>query len=132
MSTAMGLDTSIVVRLLVGMPLAQFKAAKHTLETAYMQGTRIIVTDLVCAEAYHALHYHYGVPKNKTQTLLRDFLTSGVVEPDPKELIDIFTSKPTTGFVDRMIHVRHQLQSAQTLTFDERQARLKNVKLLRI
>ena len=61
MKTA-GLDTSVVVRLLVGVPESQALAAKDFLDACQLAGTRACVSDMVVAEAYHALIYHYEVP----------------------------------------------------------------------
>lgn len=60
---AIGLDTSVVLRLLVGVPAAQARAAQRRLERAIERGESVIVCDLVIAEAYYALQFHYDVPK---------------------------------------------------------------------
>jgi predicted nucleic acid-binding protein len=60
---AVGLDTTVVVRLLTGEPAAQAHAAKAYLENAYASGVKLVIHDLVVIEAYHALIYHYEVPK---------------------------------------------------------------------
>jgi len=50
----LGLDTSVVVRLLVGLPEALAQAAQRRLERAVETGERVFVSDLVIAEAYFA------------------------------------------------------------------------------
>ena len=58
-----GLDTSVVVRLLVGEPQNIARATRRRLERAVEAGERVLVSDLVIAEAYFALQHHYGIPK---------------------------------------------------------------------
>jgi predicted nucleic acid-binding protein len=67
----LGLDTSVVVRLLMGVPEAPARAARRRLEHAAEAGETVLVSDLVISEAYHALQYHYGVPKAEARSLLR-------------------------------------------------------------
>ena len=66
--TALGLDTSVVVRLLAVLPEGQALRARARLEQALDAGETVLVTDLVIAEAYHALHHHYRMPKAEAIT----------------------------------------------------------------
>jgi len=124
-----GLDTSIVVRLLVGEPAEQATAAQRRLARAVDGGELVFVTDLALAEAYHALHCHYGVPKDAAQAMLRALVSSGVVELRPEGLEGAWGSS-AVGLVDRLIHARHRAAGAITLTFDRRQAALEGAVLL--
>jgi predicted nucleic acid-binding protein len=58
----LGLDTSMVVRLLVGLPEAQAQAARIRLERAVDTGEPVLVSDLVLAETYHALQCQVDRP----------------------------------------------------------------------
>jgi len=60
---AIGLDTSVVLRLLIGEPRAQADVARRRIERALIAGEKVVVTDLVVAEAFHALRHHYDVPQ---------------------------------------------------------------------
>ena len=60
---AIGLDTSVVLRLLIGEPRVQMEVARRRIERALIVGEKVVVTDLVVAEAFHALRHHYGVPE---------------------------------------------------------------------
>lgn len=119
-----GLDTSVVVRLLVGEPADQAQTARRRLEQAFEVGDTVLVCDLVVAEAYYALQHHYGVPKTEALELLNRLLRSGVVSPEPPASLHAFDSFEGAGLVDRLIHERYRDLGAGTLTFDERQARL--------
>src|SRR5688572_22651322 len=80
---AIGLDTSVVLRLLIGEPRALTEVARRRIERALAAGERVVVTDLVVAEVFHALRYHYDVPDAVALTQLRGLLDSGVVHLDP-------------------------------------------------
>lgn len=127
----LGRDTSVVVRLLVGLPEAHAEVARRRLERAVETGEVVLVTDLVIADAYHALHHHYGVPKSEARLLLRRFVESGVVRPEPAEARAALSMTGGAGVVDRLIHARHRSLAAVTLTFDRQQGRLEGSVWLR-
>jgi predicted nucleic-acid-binding protein len=128
---AIGLDTSVVVRLITGEPEALAQAAAQRLEMALARDEPVIVTDLVAVETYHALRHHYQVPESEVRELLGSFLRSGVVRLDPETGIDEMEATGGAGFVDRLIHARHRALGAVTLTFDGTQARLEAAELLK-
>ena len=71
-----GLDTSVVLRLLIGEPEHQARSALHHLEEARRAHKQIFVSDLVMSESYFALQHHYGVPKQTALRALRELLGS--------------------------------------------------------
>jgi predicted nucleic acid-binding protein len=119
-----GLDTSVVLRLLTGEPEALARVATRRLEEAVASQETVIVTDLVAAETYHALRHHYAMPEGEARSLLRRFLTSGVVHLDPPGALAAFQPGAGAGLLDRLIHARHQEAGATTLTFDRQQGKL--------
>lgn len=133
---ALGLDTSVVLRLLTGQPEGQAAAALRRLEAEAGAGRPALVCDMVVAEAYYALHYHYGAPKREAARSLLDFLVSGLVRPDPVgvalvALRSSLSSSPKPGFVDRLIHAQYARKGAALLTFEHAATRLPNVLVLR-
>jgi predicted nucleic acid-binding protein len=126
-----GLDTSVVVRLLVGEPEHMARAARRRLERAVEADERVLVSDLVIAEAYFALQHHYGIPKAQARTLLRQFVESGVVEADPTTISSDLQPALGAGLVDRFVHSRYQALGANTLTFERKQAALEGAVRLR-
>ena len=130
---AVGLDTSVVLRLLIGEPRPQTELARRRIERALTAGERVVVTDLVIAETYHALRHHYGVPETIALAQLREFLGSGVVHVDPAGARQALgqATRDRAGIVDRLIVARHHALGATTATFDRRQARLEGGALLR-
>lgn len=117
---AIGLDTSVVLRLLVGVPEAQARVARRRLEGAIERGESVIVCDLVIAEAYYALQFHYEMPKAEARSLLRRFVRSGVVSVEPRDASEVFDATSGAGLVDRLIHARHRGLGAVTLTFERK------------
>jgi predicted nucleic acid-binding protein len=131
-----GLDTSVVLRLLVGSPPGQAKTALGFVKKSLTVGVRVIVSDLVVSEAYFALHAHYDVPKAEAISALLEMLRSGLVEPaDGPVILAVLAAaarppaKP--GFVDRLIHEQYQRSSASMATFERAAGRLVGTTVLR-
>ena len=128
-----GLDTSFVLRLLVGEPADQADAALAELAELKAKGVRPLVSDLVVAETYFALQHHYGVPKSKALAAIRGLLGSGDVtclgvSAQVLETPSLATVKP--GFVDRMICRQYDQHAAEILTFQRAAGRLPLVRVI--
>ena len=82
------------------------------------------MSDLVAAETYFALQFHYGVPKARARNLLLAFLRSGVVKLDPSHFDHAFVSAGGPGAVDRLIVGRYTGMGCTTLTFDRKLGRV--------
>ncbi len=124
-----GLDTSVVLRLLVGEPAGQADVARAFLDTRAEVGDEpACISDLVVGETYFALRHHYGVPHGEAVAALRLLLldsrirATGVAgrilgRPDAE------TSEP--GLMDRLIHGDYdERDSAVLVTFDRVASRL--------
>jgi len=118
---SLGLDTSVVVRLLVGEPEAQFRSARERLQRAHAEAESVLVTDLVVVESYFALRHYYDVPDEEARTRLAQLLSSGVVDPSPPNLADVLALAAPSGLADHLIHHRYAHLEATTLTFDRAQ-----------
>jgi predicted nucleic acid-binding protein len=117
-----GLDTSVVLRLLVGKPENQWLRAIEFLETLARQGERPVVSDLVAAETYFALQHHYGVPKKEALQALHDMFAEGEIgasgaAADVLDMARLATAKP--GFVDRLIHRAYTQGGGAMATFEQ-------------
>lgn len=122
-----GLDTSVILRLLVGKPAAEARAARERVQAAHEHGDSILVTDLGIAEAYFALHYHYGIPKAEARAKLLAMATSRVVTLSPPEAVWALEPSAGAGLVDRLIHARHQASGVVSWTFDRKMGALEGV-----
>lgn len=125
-----GLDTTVVLRLLTGEPAAEAAVAGRRVERAVAAGHTVLVSDLVVAEAYHALHYHYGVPKDDARRQLLAMLASGAVHLDPPDVASALEPRRGAGLVDRLIAARHRRVAAITWTFDRKFGAIEGVERL--
>jgi predicted nucleic-acid-binding protein len=121
---SIGLDTSVVLRLLTGEPAKEARLARVRIERAHAAADPVIVTDLVLAEAYFALHYHYGLAKEEARSSLHRMANSGVVTIMPPEAVSALAPSAGAGLVDRLIHARHRSLGTITLTFDKKMSAL--------
>jgi len=129
-----GLDTSVVVRVLTGEPRDLALVALDYLQRRLKAGDRVLVSDWVIAETYYALPHHYGASKKDTLNALRDFLASQGIEGTGEVAAvlttpDLESAKP--GFIDRVIH-RNYLRSGaeEVATFETAAAKLPQVRVL--
>ena len=122
-----GVDTSVLVRLLVGEPATLAAKAKERLLAAHRLRQLVVASDLVIAEAFYALKYHYESDPADVCKSLQAMLTSGLVQPEPgSAVLSVLQSKVTgkVGFVDRLIQARYEADGLTTLTFDKAQSKL--------
>lgn len=75
------LDTSVVLRLLVGVPADQAQKALGFLEKCFCKGIKAVVSDMVILETWHALRRHYQVPVMETVETFLEFLSSEMITP---------------------------------------------------
>lgn len=131
-----GLDTSVVVRLLVGEPAGQAERALRFLEELVTSGGTAVVSDLVVAEVYFALQAHYEVPRKKALTALSQLLQSRLVRAEPggsalASLKAVSESARKPGFVDRLIHEQYMKTVGRVASFDKAWEKLDGVTVLR-
>lgn len=128
-----GLDTSVVLRLLLGQPADQAARAVAFLDELSRGGHLAVVSDLVVAEVYFALQHHYGVPKRDALLGLRRLFASGEIKPLGAAAVllsadGLATAKP--GFVDRLIHGAYAASSAGMATFEKAGGKLNGTRVL--
>lgn len=129
--TAVGLDTSVVLRLLVGEPKDQAQAALRFLELCYGKQQIAYVSDLVVGESYHALCHHYQVPAKEAADSLLAFLYSPMITCTGHALTVLQEYTDTEpGLADRLIRKDYLDQASEIVTFDKRFSRLPNMKKL--
>jgi len=131
---AVGLDTSVVLRLLTGVPENQAKVALDQLGSLAGEKKKPLVSDLVVVEAYFALTFHYEVPKQEALEKLLDLLESGVVFPDPNgAALQTLKSEEKTkaGFPDQLIRAQYLEIAEEVLTFDADFGKMEKVRRLK-
>ena len=127
------LDASFLVRLLTGDPLPQFHLAVGFLEQCEREGSLVEVLDLILAEAYFALQYHYGFPKEAALKVLHQVSDHPVVALS-KQAMDILgrpgLSSANLGFVDLLIHGSSRGAGRLLVTFEKKARKLEGVIVL--
>ena len=128
-----GLDTSVVLRLLLGKPPDQAARAVAFLDHLSYRGDQAVVSDLVVAEAYFALQHHYGISKQDALLGLRRLFDDGEIRPlgaAAKVLAGSVSASAKPGFVDRLIHGAYAGAADEMATFEKAAARMKSVRVL--
>ena len=128
-----GLDTSVLLRLLIGQPEVLAASALAALRELRHRGTMIAVSDLVLAETYFALQHHYSIPKGAALGRLRQFVESPEIKSSSEALEVLATrrlgsAKP--GFVDRLIHAEYSRSCDGMITFERSAGRLSGTTVL--
>jgi predicted nucleic acid-binding protein len=130
---SVGLDTSVVIRLLVGEPEEQARRAWEFLAECEANGARAHVSGLVVSEAFFVLQHHYQVPLAVTLEQLAGLLDDPRVSADPVAAEVLRTpglARAKPGFVDRLIHQQYRGEGRTLITFDKTAARLPGSRLL--
>ena len=129
---SIGLDTCIVLRLLIGEPAHQAEMAKAFIEDSFSRNATSCISDMVVAESYHALIYHYDVPKKEAIKNLYALLSSPMIATTGHALSVLSSYHGTgAGLVDRLIRMDLLDHSYEIVTFDKDFAKLENVQLLK-
>lgn len=134
-SKRFGLDTSVVLRLIVGEPEELAARASQFLAEAVRTGDHVLVSDLVVCETYFALQAHYGVPKREALAVLIQMLTDGPVRscegsPILEVLKAALAGSRKLGFVDRLIHAEYQAAGTEMVSFEKAARRLPRTRVL--
>lgn len=130
-----GLDSSVVLRLLTGEPEDQATCALREMKRLLGQGDVLLISDLVVTEVYFALQHHYGVPKPEALELLSRILDEKGIQSTGAaagilRLPNLANAKP--GFVDRLIHAGYAGNSAaETIFFEKSARRLPGMRVLK-
>ena len=128
-----GLDTSVVLRLLLGQPADQAARAVAFLDELTRGGHHAVISDLVAAEAYFALQHHYYVSKQDALLGLRELFAAGEIKPLGAVAEVLATSRLASakpGFVDRLIHGVYTESADSMVTFEKAATKLKSVRVL--
>lgn len=116
------LDTSVVLRLLVGVPADQAKVAMDFVTERLVGNDSLNVSDLVLSEAYFALQAFYKIPKSQAIEMISLWVARSGFKVSPNAikvlaLSNLASAKP--GFVDRLIHGASHGQGHTLVTFEK-------------
>jgi predicted nucleic acid-binding protein len=123
---AYGIDTSIFVRVLTGLPVAEYQATvKRLAALRASQPEHITVANIVIAEAYAVLQHHYALSKADASAAILSALTSGLLEPAHGDaVLEALRETKEPGLTDRLIALDYTRQRATVLTLDRKMAAL--------
>jgi len=126
---SVGLDTSVVLRLLTGAPALQSQLAQSYIEGA---SSPVVVSDLAVSEAYFALRHHYAVPHAKAVAALLALLNDSRIQGsgNARQVLTQMKSSTKPGLIDRLICADYARDDLETLTFDRDFAALPTARLL--
>jgi predicted nucleic acid-binding protein len=128
-----GLDTSVVLRLLVGQPAGQTARAVAFLDELSRRGDEPVVSDLVAAEVYFALQHHYGISKKNALSGMQRLCAGDEINPqgtvaEVVEISGIASAEP--GFVDRLILCAYLNEADGMATFEKSARKPVSVRVL--
>ncbi len=123
---AYGIDTSVFVRVLTGLPAADYQTTiKRLAALRAAHAEHITVANIVIAEAYAVLQHHYGLSKVEARTAILAALTSGLIAPaDGDAVLDALRETKEPGLTDRLIVLDYAQRRATVLTLDRKMATL--------
>jgi predicted nucleic acid-binding protein len=123
---AYGIDTSVFVRVLTGLPAADYQTTvKRLAARRAAQAEHITVANIVIAEAYAVLQHHYGLSKVDARTAILSALTSGLMEPSHGDaVLDALRETKEPGLTDRLIALDYAHRRGTVLTLDRKIATL--------
>ncbi len=127
-----GVDTSVLVRLVVREPQGDFeRCVRRLVALIEERGCEIFASNQAIGEAYAALMHHYGIASADARAGLRDALTSGLVAPlNGRAVIEALEASGGPGLFDRLIADDYSRADLQVLTLDRKMATLLGVRLL--
>ena len=129
---SIGLDTCVVIRLLVGTPVEQAEATMKYVENCYYNGVAVYVSDIVVGEVFYALLYHYEIPEREVIKVLYDFLSSPYIKTTGHALSVLGEYRGQgAGFMDRLIRMDYLDKVHSISTLDKQMSRLPNVNIIK-
>jgi predicted nucleic acid-binding protein len=118
---SIGLDTSVVLRLLTGAPATQADAARSMLAASR---DTVCISDLVVSESYVGLRHHYAVPHAEAihaiAALLDDprIQCTGVARRVFRDATTGTVSRSAPGLMDQLILADYRANQCAVATFD--------------
>lgn len=129
----LGLDTSVVLRLLTGQPQDLAAKALARYQDGIAAGDDFSVCDLVAAESYYAIQHHYGKTKEEALDALKIFSSGEGISFSRNFAAAINTPnihKASPGFVDRMLASGYGEKGQITLSCEKSFRRLPDTEVI--
>ena len=81
MTRRFGIDTSTLLRLIMGDPEAGYRYCVRRISSLMDEGCEVFAPNRAIGEAYVAVRHHYGISKADARSALHAALRSGLVAP---------------------------------------------------
>lgn len=124
----LGIDTNVLVRLLVRDDPVQFEQANALIRQELAKANPVLVSHLVLLETVWVLQSRYGVSKANLLAMMSALLDANDILLEDEAAVEgaLFLWKNTAiGFADCLIGSKHQrLGCHSTATFDTKAAKL--------
>ena len=132
MTRRYGIDTSVLVRLLTGLPASEYERCERELIALVEgDGAEVFASNQVIGEAFVAVQHHYGFDGADARLGLLSVLTSGLVAPlNGRSVIVALETSGGAGLFDRLIADEYSRAGLQILTLDRQMATLPGVQRL--
>ena len=128
MTRRFGIDTSILVRLLTGVPRRDFDYCVGRMSALVDEGEELFASNQVIGEAYVAVQHHYGISRADARASIVDVLRSGLVAPlNGHSVITALEAQGGPGVFDRLVSDGYSREGLQVLTLDRKMASLAEV-----
>ena len=117
-----GLDTTVLVRIISGLPSDQAAAVAMRLSGILDDGGHCEVSDIAVVEAYYALQQFYGMTKREVIGHLRTLsLTPGFVfSPEVSSVLETPNlDHANPGFIDRVLVAEYRNRQLTTLSCEK-------------
>lgn len=122
-----GLDTSVVIRLLMNEPPELVEKVAAFVNSALAEGNDFFISDLVVSEAYFVLQKYYGKSKELAVSDLRAIADSPGFSVSPEAMAALETPdawKASPGMIDRMIANGYAARGYVTISCERSFAKL--------
>ena len=123
---ASGIDPSVFVRVLPGLPAATYQTTVRRLAALRAASAEhVTAANIVIAGADTVLQHHYALGKADTRAAILSALTSGLIEPAEGDAVpDARRETNGPGLTDRLIALEYAHRRATVLTLDRKMATL--------
>lgn len=131
MTRRYGIDTSVLVRLVTGMPPDAYSRCVERLHALVGSGAEIFASNQVIGEAFVAVQHHYGVSAADARSELSKALRSGLVAPlNGRAVVEALEATGGPGLFDRLIVDEYTRAGMEVLTLDRKMTALPEVQRL--
>ncbi len=130
---SIGLDTSVVLRLLTGAPATQADAARSMLAASR---DTVCISDLVVSESYVGLRHHYAVPHAEAAHAIAALLDdprihcTGVARRVFRDATAGAVPRSALGLMDQLILADYRANQCTVATFDRELAKADGAQLV--